>query len=200
MSLKYALLGVLEVGPMTGYELAQLMESSARWVWSAPQSQIYPLLKKLESDGLIEGSESIKGTRLARTSYRLTTRGLDDLRSWLGAVHPPQPVRDGFLLQALFCDLVDADDACGVFEHHVEELETAIASWRAHRDLLLRRRTPLMEHRTERHRTAPSTRTVLLKAAVFDGMIRTHEARLSWAQDTLAMLRAGTELFDGVDT
>ena len=53
MSLQHAILGVLEARPMTGYELVQFFDSSMAWVWSAPQSQIYPRLRAMERDGLI---------------------------------------------------------------------------------------------------------------------------------------------------
>lgn len=57
MSLKHALLGVLDVLPMTGSELKQFLDVSTGWMWSARHSQIYPLLARLEKEGLIKGHD-----------------------------------------------------------------------------------------------------------------------------------------------
>lgn len=196
MSLMHAVLGVLEVRPMTGYELGQFLEASARWVWSAPQSQIYPLLKQLAEDGLIVGTRSVKGTRMEVTAYSVTPRGLDELRRWLSEPLPLAPVRDTLLLQALYSDLVDVEHACRVFEAHAAELEQAIADWRAHHALLLRMDTPLMRERVHGGGETPTVRSVLIKANVFQGLVRIHEARLAWVRDTLALLRASDALLN----
>lgn len=190
MSLKYAILGVLEVGPMTGYQLTQYLETTSRWVWSAPQSQIYPQLKQLAADGLISGERHVKGSRLNVTAYSITEDGADELRRWLVESHPMPPQRDAFLLQALFSDLVDPAETEKVFQAHVEELEGLIAAWRLHYENLLRLETPLMQERMVRGAdNGPSIRTVMSKANVFQGLVRTGEARLAWAKDTLAWLR-----------
>jgi len=64
MSLKHALLGVLAARPMSGYELSQFFDSSTGWVWTAPHSQIYPLLVKMHSAGLIENTKKLRGTKM----------------------------------------------------------------------------------------------------------------------------------------
>lgn len=191
MSLKYAILGVLDVGPMTGYQLTQYLETSSRWVWSAPQSQIYPQLKQLAAEGLITGERHVKGSRLNVTTYSITEDGAGELRRWLVESHPVPPQRDAFLLQALFSDLVDPAETEKVFLAHIEELEGLIESWRLHYENLLRLETPLMQERMVRGAdNGPSIRTVMSKANVFQGLVRTGEARLAWAKDTLAWMRS----------
>src|SRR3989442_212646 len=54
MSLKHALLGFINYGPMTGYELKKFFNTSVAHFWNAELSQIYPALKAMESDGLVE--------------------------------------------------------------------------------------------------------------------------------------------------
>ncbi|EDV5156957.1 PadR family transcriptional regulator, partial [Salmonella enterica subsp. enterica] len=55
MSLRYALLALLTARPMTGYDLAKSFHVSVGHVWHAPDSQIYPELKRMLADGLVEG-------------------------------------------------------------------------------------------------------------------------------------------------
>ena len=45
---------------MTGYELARFFDASTAWVWSAPHSNIYPALRKMEAEGL----QTIQGQAL----------------------------------------------------------------------------------------------------------------------------------------
>ena len=52
--LKYALLGFLHYGPMSGYELKRRMDNSITHFWHAKLSQIYTTLKDLQAGGLVE--------------------------------------------------------------------------------------------------------------------------------------------------
>lgn len=51
MSLPHMLLGLLEEGSMSGYELNKAIHDSIRHFWTTDQSQIYRALHKMEADG-----------------------------------------------------------------------------------------------------------------------------------------------------
>ncbi|MGP9746702.1 PadR family transcriptional regulator [Brachybacterium sp. AOP29-B2-41] len=188
MSLPHAILGVLEARPMSGYELTRFFDSTARWVWTAPQSQIYPLLRKLEADGWIVGEEQVRGERLRRTSYSLTSAGLDELGRWLTETYAEPNVRDGLLLKALFFDLADAEGASSVLAEHVLELEERVSQWSAHRVALVARDTPLLRERLDHRPESEHERIALLKAHVFEYLIDQAELRIRWCRDTMTML------------
>ncbi|MFK4037730.1 PadR family transcriptional regulator [Nonomuraea wenchangensis] len=188
MSLQHALLGVLEARPMNGYELTRFFEAAPRWVWSAPQSQIYPTLRQMEQAGLIEGQKEIRGTRLSRTVYSITARGLAELRTWLGTPHTPPPARDAFFLQALFFDMIEPDRAAPVLKAFIAEQEQLAAEWRAHREALLAKDTPLLKERLKNRPAAEHDRIAALKAHVFAGQIAVAEARAAWARESLRLL------------
>src|SRR5437588_542621 len=122
MSLMHAILGVLEAQPMNGYRLARAFDTSTGCaVWSAPSSQIYPMLRKMEEAGFIEVESQIRGTRLERRVYSITEAGLAELRDWVGAPQDTVVKRDPILLQALFLDLIEPEVAAKVLEHLIEE-------------------------------------------------------------------------------
>ncbi|MGW0593881.1 PadR family transcriptional regulator [Streptosporangium sp. NPDC002607] len=191
MSLQHALLGVLEARPMNGYELTRFFDAAPRWVWSAPQSQIYPTLRQMEQAGLIEGQKEIRGTRLKRTVYSITERGLEELRTWLGTGHALAPVRDSFFLQALFFDMIDADRAASVLKAYIAEQEQLITEWRAHREALLAKDTDLLKERLKNRPPAEHDRIAGLKAHVFTGQIAVAQARADWARESLRLLAEG---------
>ena len=49
-----ALLGLLSIGPMSGYDLRQLIPWSIGQFWNESYGQIYPALKQMTADGLVE--------------------------------------------------------------------------------------------------------------------------------------------------
>ena len=72
MSLRYALLALLRVGPLSGYDLQKQFSQSVGHVWHAPDSQIYPELRKMASEGLIEPEEQTRGRLGTRRVYHVT--------------------------------------------------------------------------------------------------------------------------------
>ena len=53
MGLQHGILGFLNYGPCSGYELAKAFHSSVQFFWPAQTSQIYLTLGKLEHAGLV---------------------------------------------------------------------------------------------------------------------------------------------------
>src|SRR3954469_15491533 len=81
------ILGMLAAKPRSGYEIKQLVDSSARFFWAASYGQIYPELKRLEEDGLIAGGAPAGGAR-QRTTFKRTGKGRRAAREWIET--PPE--------------------------------------------------------------------------------------------------------------
>ena len=79
MSLKHALLGFINYGPMTGYELKKFFDTSVAHFWNAELSQIYPALKAMESEGLVEMKVEVQDDRPNRKVYSITENGRREL-------------------------------------------------------------------------------------------------------------------------
>ena len=69
----------LEQGPKHGYQLAVHSEHAAGGYFRFKYGTLYPILHKLEKQGLIKGVWSDEGPRGKRKSYSLTRKG----KSWL---------------------------------------------------------------------------------------------------------------------
>lgn len=98
-----SLLGLLSLGPMSGYEMRQMMERSTADFWSESYGQIYPALRGMVKDGLATVEEQNKDGR-AKKVYRLTDAGERRLRKWLGVETKPQVRRNELLLKVYFGD------------------------------------------------------------------------------------------------
>ncbi len=187
MSLRYALLGVLEARPMTGYELAQFFDGSTAWVWSAPHSNIYPALRKMEGEGLLEAETDIKGEKLERTTYRITDAGRAALREWVVS-DPGAPPRDPMLLRMVFADIVEPDDAVRQIEALIDRQTDLVAQWTAQAEALRRKDTVLLRERLKTRPAKDHDRIAAIKANVFDLMVAQAQTWIEWANQTIKLL------------
>jgi len=81
-SLGYALLGLLQK-PSSGYDLRKVFSSTSMKTYSDSPGAIYPALNRLEKQGLIRGAiEEGSGMR-RRQVFRLTPKGLSELKKWI---------------------------------------------------------------------------------------------------------------------
>src|SRR5260370_34048983 len=102
MSVKYALLGILANDECHGYELKDAFEESVGDFWTVNYGQIYRTLDRLERDGLVEWHEEPQERRPDRKVYRITPKGITELRTWLTQpVTGPRPLRDELFVKML---------------------------------------------------------------------------------------------------
>jgi PadR family transcriptional regulator PadR len=75
------ILAALIDGPRHGYQLALFIEDQSAGFFSFNHGTLYPILHKLEKEGLIQGDWSGGDGGRKRKSYRITARGRDHSRS-----------------------------------------------------------------------------------------------------------------------
>ncbi len=115
MTLRHALLGLLDEEPASGYDLMKEFDSSLVNVWPATQSQVYSELNKMADAGFV--AVAAEGMR-RRKEYAITDAGRAELRRWLTGLPPLKPHRSDLLLRVFFLDLLPADDAAAIFRTH----------------------------------------------------------------------------------
>ncbi|MFH1754247.1 MAG: PadR family transcriptional regulator [Candidatus Latescibacterota bacterium] len=69
------ILGVLLCGRKHGYQLVLEVEDSSRGYFKFNHGTLYPILHKLEKEGLIDGSWIKEGSKRKRKMYALTSKG-----------------------------------------------------------------------------------------------------------------------------
>ena len=99
----HAILGLLSIAPMSGYDLFQAVERSVGRFWPISRSQVYAELPRLEGAGLIEGTDVPQARLPDKRVFRLTEAGEAALDAWLAdsAAEDPQ-FRIPFLVKTLF--------------------------------------------------------------------------------------------------
>lgn len=122
----YVILGLLSLGPKSGYEIKAFVDKAVRFFWAASYGQIYPELRRLSDAGLIAGEAKPAGGR-RRTVYSLTATGRKRLREWLAVEPDILEMRDEGLLKLFFADATGGESAVATLEakrrHHLERVE-----------------------------------------------------------------------------
>ena len=99
---RYALLGMLSIRPMSGYDIKKLIEASISNFWTEGYGQIYPILKTLVAEKLVTRTTQKQSGKPDRHVYALTAAGRRVLREWLARTPTPKVPRNELLLKLFF--------------------------------------------------------------------------------------------------
>lgn len=128
MSLRYAILGILNVFPMTGYDLKhQAFDATVRHFWPADQSQIYRTLNKLAEDELVTVTIEAQEERPDRKVYAITEAGQAALTAWLKSDQTVPTLRDPLLVQLFFGQELPRTDLLRVVEQQLAAHQAKLA-------------------------------------------------------------------------
>jgi DNA-binding PadR family transcriptional regulator len=165
MSLPLALLGLLTVAELHGYDLKQLCDRVLTPGKSIKAGQVYSTLHRLERDGSIHVSAVERGEGPERRRYALTSRGRHELQQWLDGPEPAAP----HLQSTLFMKVVVAILAGYSVERLIERQRSA--------------HMQRMRELTSERRSAALSEVLLADFALFH-----LEADLRWLDLTAARL------------
>ena len=118
MSLRAAILGFLQLEPMSGYTLQQRFDGSVGGFWTATQSQIYRELHALEKAGLVTVRVEQGDGKPARKVYANTPAGQAELHGWLKQPLEPLQLRHPLLLKLVFAAELPPDALDAVLEQY----------------------------------------------------------------------------------
>src|SRR5262245_47771364 len=125
----WVVLGRLADRPRTGYEIKQIVDRSTRFFWAASYGQIYPELRRLEAEGLVEGQSAPTGKRPRRV-FSLTEKGREALLGWLRGTETRMEMRDESLLRIFFADALPREAALGLLRGRALGFGAALAELR----------------------------------------------------------------------
>ena len=126
MSLKHTLLGFLNYGSMTGYELKKIFDPSIGHFWNAELSQMYPTLKQLESEGLVEMEVEVQADKPNRKVYSITDDGARELSDWLTQPATHDQIREPLMIKVFFGASLPKQELIAVLRHRADELRQTI--------------------------------------------------------------------------
>lgn len=174
---------------MTGYDAAKKFASSVGHVWHAANSQIYPELRKMEREGLVDTREVPWGTKgETKTEYAINGQGLDALREWQQEPLTYVADRDPARLKAAYLEWGSPESVESFLREHVSHFENQRrqALNEIHRvetggNPTLARRLQIMPQ--EEH-----ARIMAFKRFAYEGRVLHAEAEIAWAKRGLELM------------
>ena len=170
-----ALLGLLSIQPMSGYDIRQLVPWSIGHFWNESYGQIYPALQKLARQGLLaKKTERRRGAR-ERNVYALTPAGRARLAEWLkSAAGQPPPPRNELLLRVFFGANAAPEITRSQLQAAVERQTIAVRTFENTREQLLRE-----------EKNSPQLPYWLMTV---NCGLHSSRATLRWAKESIALL------------
>lgn len=107
MSLKHAILTLLETEEGSGYDLLKRFKARLGFFWNASHQQIYSQLKTLHKDGLIDCTLEPQQGKPDRKVYHMTQMGHEALLKWLENPVKVDKVNDALLVKMYAGHLLD---------------------------------------------------------------------------------------------
>lgn len=120
MSLKHAILTLLETEQGSGYDLLKGFKQRLGFFWNASHQQIYSQLKKMSQEGLIEFETQTQDGKPDRKVYSITKTGHQTLIDWIEAPVKVNKVNDALLVKLYAGHLVDDTVLRDEMAHHQE--------------------------------------------------------------------------------
>lgn len=100
---RYALLGMLSMRPASGYGIKKFADQSLKHFWAENYGQIYPVLRQLLEEELVNMEVQLQEKRPNRKVYSITEKGRAELNAWLMEENTfSQSLRNEFLLRIFF--------------------------------------------------------------------------------------------------
>jgi PadR family transcriptional regulator, regulatory protein AphA len=123
LSLKHAILGFLNMKPFSGYDLWKLFNGSVNNYWSATHTQIYKALSELAEEKMVEVEVIQQESSPNKKVYHLVGLGKEELITWLKTPLELAHVRDKFLVQFSFSDILDDRDIIRNIGSYIKRVE-----------------------------------------------------------------------------
>jgi DNA-binding PadR family transcriptional regulator len=127
VSVRNALLALLEQGPRYGYQLRAEFEHDTGGTWPLNVGQVYTTLARLERDGLVEGrGEDGEG----HVVYAVTDAGRQEVTDWFTSpVARTQPPRDELAIKLALAVTVPGVDVGAVIQQQRSATMTALQDY-----------------------------------------------------------------------
>lgn len=168
--LGYALMGLLQQKPSSGYDLRKIFALTPMVTFSDSPGAIYPALRRLEEQGLIGGHVEARGARRKRKVFRLKSTGVEELNRWVAQTVTRADVirgRSGLMLRFAFSEEAAGAEAAIRF---LRSLQTELQAY-----------IPLLrEHLKFQKEKMPLSGRLALEGGVME-----YEAQLRWTRNAL---------------
>ncbi|GAA2133936.1 PadR family transcriptional regulator [Nocardioides bigeumensis] len=170
MSVRQALLALLDEQPRYGYQLRSEFEQRTGAAWPLNVGQVYTTLARLERDGFVEGAGDDGD---GHVMYRVTEQGRAEVAAWFTTpVGRTQPPRDELAIKLAMAVTVPGVDVGTV----IQQQRTATMG-------------ALQDYTRLKQRAGSTEPAELAWSLVLDSMVFAAEAEIRWLDHCEARVR-----------
>lgn len=183
-TLKYAILGLINREPMSGYDITREFNSNdLANFWYAKHSQVYPELARLMEEGLVTCEIVIQGEKLEKKIYSITETGRLQLQEWLMKDELLEATpKDVFRLRMYFSDFMTPDQ---LKNHLSNQLQKHVLKKKNLDEIMV----------TNHNNTAPTVGTKEFgDFMVLEGAIMREQSYINWIEDCLKRCSASVNV------
>ncbi len=127
--LKHGILGLLNYGPSTGYDINELFKSSLNYFWTAQKSQIYRELTTMEGNGWLRRQTVAQEGRVDKNLCFITPEGKEEFLRWLNDSKNIVDTRSALLMRVFFFGERSREENIAFFKQYISECESYLASY-----------------------------------------------------------------------
>lgn len=113
--LKHGILGLLNYGDKTGYEIMTVFRDSLNHFWTAQTSQIYRELRTMAQAGWISERHVEQTGKPDKNVFSITAAGRAELLRWLRADNLPDSSKSPFLMKTFFMGELPVEENIAFF-------------------------------------------------------------------------------------
>ena len=176
--LEYAILGLISLQPLTGYEIKKIFENTPNLPWAGNNNQIYTTLVELHRRGWLEREVHAQEDHPARKIYSITVAGQAALLSWVGTEPELPQQRHAFLIQLVWAGGLPAGALDALLARYEEEVLMQLRTLTAQPDPAYRPERPGYIQAGK----ARSVREQILWRAVTANWLHVYEYELEWVR------------------
>jgi len=124
MSLKFALLGLIALEPISGYDIKRTVDSSIYFIWNVTGPQIYTTLRSLREDELIKTKSIPQQGKPDKQIHTITAKGRQALLSMANQPLVASVTRNEILLRVFFGNFADPKTIDRELKAYIERLRS----------------------------------------------------------------------------
>lgn len=127
ITIEFAILGLLSMRPMTGYDLKKMLAGSSILYWSGNNNQVYTSLVKLHQKELITQEIELRADGPTRKIYSISKKGEEELKKMLLSEPESPQLIHPFLIQLTWADQLDEGEIYTLLAKYEEEMQAQVS-------------------------------------------------------------------------
>lgn len=175
MSLKHAILGFIDMRPVSGYDLKAMFDASVQFYWSATHTQIYRTLNDLTDRELITFEVVQQTGRPNKKIYSITPEGKTELLKWLRSPLSLPILHHASLIKIGWADNIETEEIISLLKDYQVKIQEQL-------------RLLETENRQQVDQYAKSPREARLWTMILENGLGFYRHELSWTREIIAQM------------